>query len=50
MTKEKTSEPSIVNTQEECKSCTKDWTKCGSCLVMIKWMKEHRKETKNGRW
>ena len=31
-------------TQEECKSCTKDWTKCGSCPVMIKWMKEHRKE------
>ena len=46
MTKEKTSEPSIANVQEECKSCIKDWTKFGSCPVMIKWMKEYRKENK----
>jgi hypothetical protein len=41
---EKTSKPIVDMTQEECKSCNKDWTKCGSCSVMIKWMKEHRKE------
>ena len=46
MKKEKISKHSIAITQEECKSCTKDWTKCGSCPVMIKWMKEHRKENK----
>ncbi len=46
----KMSTSTIDITQEECNFCTKDWTKCGSCRVMIKWLNEHRKETKNGRW
>lgn len=31
-------------TIEQCESCTKDWTKCGTCPVMIKWVKEHKHE------
>ena len=31
-------------TVEQCESCTKDWTKCGTCPVMIKWVKEHKHE------
>lgn len=34
-------------TIEQCENCTKDWTKCGACPVMIKWVKEHRKEHKH---
>lgn len=27
----------------ECENCTKDWTKCGTCPVMMQWVKEHKK-------
>lgn len=29
---------------EQCKSCKKDWTKCGTCPVMMQWVKEHKHE------
>jgi len=32
-----------TKTDEECKKCKKDWTKCGTCPVMMKWVKEHEK-------
>ena len=25
----------------KCQSCKKDWTKCTTCPVMMKWVKEH---------
>jgi hypothetical protein len=31
-------------TIEQCKSCTKDWTKCGTCPLMMRWVREHEKE------
>ena len=31
-------------TIEQCESCTKDWTKCGTCPVMMQWVKEHKHE------
>lgn len=39
-------------TDDKCKSCKKDWTKCGTCPDMMKWVKELReknmkKEKKN---
>lgn len=27
-----------------CQVCKKDWTKCTRCLVMMKWIKEHKSE------
>lgn len=27
-----------------CKNCKKDWTKCGTCPVMMQWVKEHKHE------
>lgn len=27
---------------DECKKCKKDWTKCGKCPVMMKWVREVR--------
>lgn len=35
-----------IKTDPRCESCKKDWTKCGTCLVMMQWVKEHRKERK----
>lgn len=29
---------------EPCKPCKKDWTKCGTCPVMMQWVKEHKHE------
>lgn len=31
-----------TKTDEECKKCKKDWTKCGKCPVMMKWIKEQK--------
>lgn len=31
-------------TSEECENCKKDWTKCGTCPVMMEWVKEHKHE------
>ena len=31
-----------MEVKEECSSCNKDWTKCGTCPVMIEWVKEQR--------
>ena len=30
--------------EARCKECKKDWTKCGTCLVMMQWVKENRQE------
>lgn len=27
---------------EQCESCSKDWTKCGTCPVMMQWVEEHK--------
>ena len=32
----------MVATNEQCKTCTKDWTKCRTCSVMMQWVKEHK--------
>ena len=32
------------NGNDPCKSCKKDWTKCGACPVMMQWVKEHKHE------
>ena len=29
-------------TLEQCENCKKDWTKCGTCPVMMQWVKEHK--------
>lgn len=29
---------------EQCENCKKDWTKCGTCPVMMQWVKEHKHE------
>lgn len=34
-------------TIEECENCTKDWTKCGTCPVMMQWVKEQRKKVRS---
>jgi hypothetical protein len=31
-------------TDEQCENCKKDWTKCGTCPVMMQWVKEHKHE------
>lgn len=31
-------------TDDRCKECKKDWTKCAKCPVMMKWIKEHKEE------
>ena len=33
-----------IKTDEQCKNCSKDWTKCGTCPIMIQWVKEHKHE------
>ena len=35
-----------MKTDERCKECKKDWTKCGRCPVMMKWVNEHKIEVK----
>lgn len=29
---------------ENCKECRKDWTKCGTCSVMMQWIKDNKQE------
>ena len=29
---------------EQCENCKKDWTKCGTCPVMMQWVNEHKHE------
>lgn len=29
---------------ENCKECRKDWTKCGTCSVMMQWLKDNKQE------
>lgn len=36
-----------VKTDDKCSACKKDWTKCGKCSIMIKWIKEHKSEKNN---
>ena len=36
-----------MKTDDKCKKCKKDWTKCGRCPVMMKWVKEHKIEVEN---
>lgn len=39
-----------METDERCKECKKDWTKCGTCpvmMAMMEWVKEHKKEHKH---
>jgi len=30
--------------EDRCQKCKKDWTKCGTCPVMMEWVKEHKDE------
>ena len=32
----------MIEIEDECKECKKDWTKCGTCPVMMNWVKERR--------
>ena len=34
----------VVKTDNKCQKCKKDWTKCGRCPVMMKWVKEHKSD------
>ena len=34
-------------TIEQCENCTIDWTKCGTCPVMMQWVRDHKKERKH---
>ena len=36
----------LEDTDDRCKECKKDWTKCGRCPVMMKWEKELRQSRK----
>lgn len=33
-----------AESDDKCQSCEKDWTKCGTCPVMMKWVKEMKDE------
>ena len=33
-----------MKTDDRCKECKKDWTKCGKCPVMMKWVVEMQNE------
>lgn len=33
-----------MDIDDRCKECKKDWTKCGTCPVMMQWVKEHKHE------
>ena len=35
---------------DRCKECKKDWTKCGRCPVMMKWVRSIKVRDKNGRY
>ena len=35
----------LPKTDEKCQNCKKDWTKCTRCPVMMKWVKEYKKES-----
>lgn len=39
-----------LSADTKCKKCKKDWTKCGRCPVMMKYVNDHKseKEGKNG--
>lgn len=32
----------VIKTDDNCQKCKKDWTKCGRCPVMMKWVEEIR--------
>lgn len=34
-----------MKTDDKCQECKKDWTKCGKCPVMMKWIKERKAES-----
>ena len=38
-----------VPTDEKCEKCNKDWTKCGTCHVMMQLVKEQREKNKKRR-
>ena len=38
-----------IEADPRCEKCKKDWTKCGTCPLMMQWVKEHRKEVEDGR-
>ena len=33
----------MTETNEKCIKCTKDFTKCGTCTVMMNWVREMKK-------
>lgn len=35
-----------MKTDDKCKECKKDWTKCSTCPVMMKWLKEQKVRNK----
>ena len=38
-----------IDTDPRCESCKKDWTKCGTCPVMMQWVKEMREKNESNR-
>ena len=36
-----------MRTDDKCKECKKDWTKCGRCPVTMEWVKEHKSEVQD---
>lgn len=36
-----------MKTDDRCQKCQKDWTKCGTCPVMLQWIKEQKEKNKN---
>ena len=36
-----------MNIDDRCKKCKKDWTKCGTCPVMMQWVKKQKREARN---
>lgn len=46
MTKQEAINIKVIKTDDNCQECKKDWTKCGKCPVMIKWVKELKQSRK----
>ena len=47
MTKQKSINIKVIKIDDKCKECKKDWTKCGRCPVMMKWVEEHKRESED---
>ena len=38
-----------IETDPRCELCKKDWTKCGTCIFMMQWVKEMREKNESNR-